>query len=87
MGWMTAVTTPMKPAVKIPRNSQTVPGTSSSSVRMATASPIGGSVTGRMTAGTGLMRGIVEIHIFFPPLLLGPLRVHLITTAVAMGPV
>lgn len=28
-----------------------------------------------------------QIHIFFPPLLLGPLRVHLITTAVAMGPV
>lgn len=28
-----------------------------------------------------------QIHIFFPPLLLVPLRVHLITTAVAMGPV
>lgn len=87
MGWMTAATTPMKPTVKTPQNSQTVPGTSSSSVRMATAFQIGGSVTGRMTAGTGLMRETVEIHIFFPPPLLGPLRVHLITTAAAVGPV
>nr|CCQ43198.1 alternative protein SORL1 [Homo sapiens] len=76
----------MKPTAKTPQKPQTAPATSSFGVRMATASPTDGNVTGRTTVGTGLMRRIVEIHIFFPSRLLGPPRVCPITTAAAVGP-
>lgn len=47
---------------KTPQKPRTAPATFSSAVRMGTASPTGGNVTERMTAGTGLMRRIVEVR-------------------------
>lgn len=47
---------------KTPRKPRTAPATFSFAVRMGTASPTGGNVTERMTAGTGLMRRIVEVR-------------------------
>lgn len=52
---------------KTPQKPQTAPATSSSSVRMATASPTGGSVTGRTTVRTGLMRRTVEVRVLRQP--------------------
>lgn len=52
---------------KTPRKLQTAPAISSSGVRMATASPTGGNVTGRTTVGTGLTRRTVEVRVLRQP--------------------